>query len=257
MYLGTYDQQQQDLAGLGKFFKKITSPVTNVLKKVAAPVLNLQKKIDQKLIATFVPKKLEPLANRIAASTQRVTELTLVPTNAPAIIKAEVKQMKDSAKDPEFMKLVGTIMSVVAIVYPFLRPIAAAMSALQAAAEITAAKKLNAKNEAEAQAAQAEFDDYAKKLADAVQEGERLKAAQQAAVAAAQTQGNPVVAVPLTASSPLLTTAQPGFFAPGGEGFVLTPDSALDTLKDNAVPIAIGVAAVGLVALIAHRNRSQ
>lgn len=256
MHITHYSDDPQ-LAGFGSFLKKLTKPVTSVLKKVAAPVLSLQKKIDNKLIATFVPKKLEPLATRIAASTQRVTELTLVPTNAPAIIKAEVKQMKDAAKDPQFMKLVGTIMSVVALVYPFLRPIAAAMSALQAAAEITAAKKLNAKNEAEAQAAQAEFDSYAKQLADAVQEGERLKAAQQAAIAAAQAQGKSVVAVPQTSTSPLLTTAETGFFAPGGEGFVATPQSVLDAAKPYLIPAAIGVATIGVIALARRRQRSQ
>lgn len=251
MYVLHQQPQDEQLAGIGSFFKKLTKPVTSVLKKVAAPVLKLQKKIDNKLIATFVPKKLEPLANRIAASTQRVTELTLVPTNAPAILKAEVKQMRDAAKDPEFMKLVGTIMSVVALVYPFLQPIAAAMSALKAAAEITAAKKLNAKNEAEAAAAQAEFDSYAKQLADAVQEGERLKAAQQAALAAAQQSGQPAV-IPLTANSADLTSnLTPGFFAPGGAGSTEKP------MPEWVLPAVIGVATVGAVALARRRQRSQ
>lgn len=238
MYLGHYPSRDpQELAGL---FSKIKKAV----KKVAAPVLKPLAKIENKLVATFVPKKLEPLAERIAASNQRVNELLLVPMNAPAILKAEVKQMKDAVKDPEFMKLVGTIVSVVAMVYPFLQPIAAAMNALQVAAEITAAKKLNAKNAAEAQAAQAEFDAYAAQLAKAVQEGEKLKAAQQAALQQG-VQQTPVVLTPENQS--IVNNLQPGFFAPGGEGSTSQP------LPTWALTAA-GVAVVGAIVLARKRR---
>lgn len=249
MYLGECGCHAPDdqLAGFGSFLKKLTKPVTNVLKKVAAPALKLQKKVDDKLIATFVPHSLEPLAERIAKSTQRVNELLLVPTNAPAILKAEVKQMKDSAKDPEFMKLVGTIMAVVAIVYPFLQPLAAAMSALRVAAEITAAKKLNAQNAAEDAAAQAEFDAYAAKLAAAVQEGERLKATQQATAAQVAPGSQPVTLT--RENQAVVDSLTPGFFAPGGEGSTESP-------MPQWVWPAVGVAALSAIVIARKRRRT-
>jgi hypothetical protein len=243
MYLGDYDHAQ--LGGLGSKLKK-------ALKKATAP---LMKPIQQvhRVIEKNTPQKLVPLVSRMHASIERGTQMALTPHESGNLLKAEVKQMEQARKDPEFMRLVGSIMAVVAIVYPFLQPVAAAMTALRVAAERTAAKKLMAKDQAEADAAQREFDEYAAELAKLQQE----YAALQATPVAPSPSSAPMVAQPITPSQQLapVTSFAPRASAQGIDRELERQAQESDALPSWAIPAALG-GAVLVMALPLLSSRS-
>jgi hypothetical protein len=194
-------------------------------------------------------------------SIERGTAMVVNPLDAPRLVKEEIKQMQDARKDPRFMQLVGQILAVVAVVYPFLQPIAAAMQLVQVAAERAAAKKLMAKDQAEADAAQAEFDKYVAELAALQKESERLKAVPIAPSPAAPPG---VIAAPVTPLSvplsPVLSLAPARASAQGIERERAAQAPASD-LPSWVKPAAVGAAAIGVALLMrsksARRRRAE
>ena len=240
MYLAEYTEGPQ----LGGFLKKLVKGVT---KAVQAPLKPLHNIIEKN-----TPNKLLPLVERVHNSVERGVAIGLNPLDAPRLVREEVKQLEDARKDPRFMSLVGKILAVVAIVYPMLQPVVAAMQLVQAAAERRAAKELMAKDQAEADAAQAEFDKYVAELAALQAETEKLRAMPIAPSPSA----SPVVAQPLTTFAPSL---QPGFFAPreSGQGI----DRELERQAASALPawvVPAGLAAAALLAVpLLARGRAR
>lgn len=201
MYLAEYEDPQLG-SWLSKVVKKVTKPITSVAKAIAKPVLQVVKSVD-KVALKITPKVLRPVVSRVQASGQRALEAVLVPTEAPRLVKEEFRQMKDAVKDPAFMSIVGKLMAAAAILYPPLKLASGAMSLLEVAAQRTAAKQQMAKDQAEVDAAQREFDAYAKQLADLQAQSVTLQQSQAAAVAS--TPAAAPVAVPLTTQSAVLT----------------------------------------------------
>lgn len=238
MYLGHYNEPQQ-LAGIGSSLKKAFKKVTNA---VTAPV-----KAVHALVEKNTPDKLLPIVERAHASIERGIAIGVNPLDAPRLVKEEIKQIEDARKDPKFMALVGAIMTAVAVVYPFLQPIAAAVSALKVAAERAAAKKLMAQTQAEADAAQAEFDKYAAELAALQQES----AALQAKAVAPSPASAPMVATPLTVlSQPLAPVTREG---PQGIDREIER-AASSSLPSWAIPAGVAAAALLLVTLSRGRG---
>lgn len=241
MYLGDYccdDCAGAQLGGLGSKLKKAVRKVTSVITK---PMQSVHRVVEAKLI----PEKLMPLVSRVHKSIERGTAAAINPLDAPRLVKEEVKQMSEARKDPKFLALVGQIMSVVAIVYPFLQFVPAAIAALKVAAERAAAKKLMAQTQAEADAAQVEFDAYAAELARLQKESEALKATPVAPSPASV----PVLAQPLSPiAQPLSPVVTASAFAPRASAQAADQAPASSALPTWALPAGIAAAAA-LIAL--------
>ena len=186
-----------DLDGtLGFSLKKL-------VKKVTQPVLTVQKKVHE-AVTKIAPKQLRPILRKVSASTERMTESTLRPFEVPRLLKEEAAQIKGTIKQKEFQIGAALVAAAVATYFTGGAATGAIMALLKAAADRTAAKKSAAKSQAEADAAQAEFDAYAKSLAQ-----------QQAAQASTFTVQSPTGTVSLTPADSFTAAATN---APDGAG---------------------------------------
>lgn len=266
MYLAHYQDPQ--LAGIGsslkKAFKKVTNIATAPLRIAGVPLLGVQGTVGR-IVDKLTPTALTPITNRVTASLDRATRIAINPVEAPKLIREEIKQLNDARKDPAFMKLVGQALAVVALVYPFLQPIASAMQLATAAAERSAIKKMMAKDEAEIAAAQAEFEKYIAELAELQKQSDAIKAAQIAPPTAPATQVkvSPIttgaVLNPLPASPLPLQTFAPRESAQGIDRVIERQAQAgfFDQLPPWALPAAIGAAALVVVPMLARKRKGS
>lgn len=237
--VGVDDAQQ-----LGGFLKKLTKAITKPLQAAAKPLLKVQSQI-HKAVIKVAPKPLKSILTKVSASAERATQATLVPTTAPAMLKAELQQVKETAQSPAFKKLAAVILAGAAIYFTGGAATGAVLKLLQAAAERAAARKAAAQSQAEVDAAQAEFDAYAKQLAQ-----------QQAQAATAGTPSTAIPAMPgvPTLGPPLVTQYGAAQFAPQGfdaqgNPVALAPQSATPPWL---IPAAIGAAALVAIPLLSR-----
>jgi hypothetical protein len=154
MYLSEYDD-----GTLG--FKKLKK----LAKKVAKPVLKVQAKV-QKAALKITPKPLKSVVKKVQASERRMTESILTPFETKRLLKEEAQQIKKVAKSKDVRKIAAGLIAAAAIYFTGGAATPAVLSALKAAADRAAAKKAAAQTAAEEAAAQAEFEQYARMLAE-------------------------------------------------------------------------------------------
>jgi hypothetical protein len=204
----------------------------SLIQKVTAPVLKVQQQV-QNVALKLTPKPLRPLVSKIQASERRVTESTMNPLRVPELLKQEAQQIKATAKTRDVQIAAAAIAAAAAIYFTGGAASPAVMALLKAAADRTAAKKAAAQNQQEADAAQAEFDAYAKSLA-------------------AQT--TPPAALPY-GNSPGIPGAVPssmygdssGPFGPDASAQVIKPQTAgFGNLPTWAIPVMAGVALIAI-----------
>lgn len=235
MYLADYPDPQ--LHGW------LSKAVKSVTKVVTAPIRAVNKVVEKN-----TPTKLLPLVERVNKSIERGTAIAVNPLDAPRLVREEIRQIDEARKDPQFMALVGKIVAAVAVVYPFLQPISAAMSLVQAAAERRAAKELMAKDAAEAAAAQAEFDKYVAELAALQAESAKL----QATPIAPSPSSQPVIAQPIAPlSQPLPPVLSPSMLTQRVSAQGIDREIERQTPPSSGLPSWAPLAAIGAAALVA------
>lgn len=231
--------------GLGFSLKKL-------VKKVTQPVLTVQKKVHA-AVTKIAPKQLRPILRKVSASTERMTESTLRPFETPRLLKEEAAQIKGTLKQKEFQIAAIIVAAAVATYFTGGQATPAILALLKAAGERTAAKKAAAQSQAEADAAQAEFDAYAQSLA-------AQQSAQQAAAAASGSSAIPTsyAFTPAAPTGQAMTMTPYGDQAAASEGspsVSVRPMTAggIGGLPVWAIPVALGVALA--VPLASKRKR--
>jgi len=245
MYLGEVNDVGDDRQQLGFSFTKL-------VRQITAPVLKAQQAVHAAVVKVVPGAGLKSLVGKISASAERATAQTLRPFDTGKLLKQELQQIKTVAQTKDVQKIAAGVLAAAAIYFTGGAAAPAVLALLKAAADRTAAKKAAAKSQQEADAAQAEFDQYAQQLAS--QSG------------AGATPALPTLSTQITPGY-VDRSGAPAFFPdPGAAGgdvssplakrAAMAPGGALSNLPPWVVPAAVaGVAAVVILpALLKKRS---
>lgn len=249
MYLSEYPDDGQ----LG--FKKLKK----LARKVSAPVLKIQKKAHAAVVR-IAPKPLKGILKRVSASTERATAMSLRPFDSRQLLKEERKQLTSTLKKKDVRKIAAGVLAAAAIWFTGGAAAPAVLALLKGAADRTAAKKAAAQSQAEEDAAQAEFDAYAKQLAE--------QSAAQPPALSPEDSSRTVRALPffptdtyepatefLPSDAPPSASRSTGTMVRGGSNGVSAPGAPAGTMPKWVLPAALGAVALFALPMLTKARR--